>query len=242
MTYPVMSAVKWHRTYFSMIATPLSVRDIVVVHLGFVLARVALTSGGLPAGDGAVRGVLVGCRRGRSPSSSQLLIGLAFATPAVRAHRVDEGRERLLADLPARDDPDVPVLRRLLPGRQPRPASWSSSRGSPRCGTASTSPACSPSAHVQPGPGPWCTSSTSAPSPSPASCSSYASWRGGWSHEPGQPRRGVGRGSPALDGRGDRADRAAQLPRLPRCLVGLRQRLPRAGASTCSRSASASAS
>ena len=29
VTYPVMGMIKWHRTYFSMIATPLSVGDIV---------------------------------------------------------------------------------------------------------------------------------------------------------------------------------------------------------------------
>ncbi len=44
-TYPVMGMVKWHRTYFGMMATPLSVADIVNAHLLFVAARIAITCG-----------------------------------------------------------------------------------------------------------------------------------------------------------------------------------------------------
>ena len=40
VTYPVMGMIKWQRTYYGMIATPLSVADIVLAHLGFVLFRV----------------------------------------------------------------------------------------------------------------------------------------------------------------------------------------------------------
>ncbi|WP_101524750.1 ABC transporter permease [Nocardioides houyundeii] len=40
-TYPVMGGIKWHKTYLAQMATPLSVRDIVNAHLGFVLFRVA---------------------------------------------------------------------------------------------------------------------------------------------------------------------------------------------------------
>jgi lipooligosaccharide transport system permease protein len=91
MTYPVMSAVKWHKTYFSMTATPLSVRDVVVAHLTFVTARVALTSGVFllvmaPFGVfSSVLGVVLAF-------FLQLLIGLAFATPvyAITASVKDE--------------------------------------------------------------------------------------------------------------------------------------------------------
>ncbi len=82
MTYPVMSAVKWHKTYFSMIATPLSVRDVVVAHLGFVMARVALTSAVfllvlVPFGVyTSVAGVI-------GAFFVQLLIGMAFAAPVM---------------------------------------------------------------------------------------------------------------------------------------------------------------
>lgn len=44
MSWPVMGAVKWARTYEAMIATPLRVRDVVHGHLAFALTRVALVS------------------------------------------------------------------------------------------------------------------------------------------------------------------------------------------------------
>lgn len=80
LTYPVMSGIKWHKTYFSMIATPLSVRDVVIAQLGFVLARVGLSAAvflavmtpfGVFSSVGAVLLAFV----------VQLLIGAAFATP-----------------------------------------------------------------------------------------------------------------------------------------------------------------
>ncbi|PRY48357.1 lipooligosaccharide transport system permease protein [Knoellia remsis] len=40
-TYPVMGGIKWHKTYYAQLATPLTARDIVNAHLMFVLARVA---------------------------------------------------------------------------------------------------------------------------------------------------------------------------------------------------------
>lgn len=40
-TYPVMGAIKWHKTYYAMLATPLQVRDLVNANLGFVMFRVA---------------------------------------------------------------------------------------------------------------------------------------------------------------------------------------------------------
>jgi lipooligosaccharide transport system permease protein len=80
VTYPVMGMVKWHRTYYGMIATPLKPSDVVLAHLGFVVFRVALVSGvfllvmspfGVFASAwGVVAAWLV-----------QLLIGLAFAAP-----------------------------------------------------------------------------------------------------------------------------------------------------------------
>ena len=80
VTYPVMGMVKWHRVYYGMIATPLSVRDVVTAHLGFVVFRVGLVAGVFllvmaPFGVfesawGVVVAWLV-----------QLLLGLAFAAP-----------------------------------------------------------------------------------------------------------------------------------------------------------------
>lgn len=43
-TYPVMGAIKWHRSYHAQLATPLAVRDLVNAHLGFVAVRIAAAS------------------------------------------------------------------------------------------------------------------------------------------------------------------------------------------------------
>jgi lipooligosaccharide transport system permease protein len=91
MTYPVMGMIKWQRTYYGMLATPLSVRDIVVSQLTFVLVRVALTSVVFLAVMSAfgvfhsVVGVLLAFL-------VQLLIGMAFATPmfALTSYMKDE--------------------------------------------------------------------------------------------------------------------------------------------------------
>jgi lipooligosaccharide transport system permease protein len=79
-TYPVMGMIKWHKTYFGMTATPLSVREVILGHLGFVLFRVGLSCavftvvmapfGVFESVYGAVLAFLV-----------QFLVALAFATP-----------------------------------------------------------------------------------------------------------------------------------------------------------------
>lgn len=79
-TYPVMGAVKWHKSYYAMIASPLSVSEVILANLGFVMFRVATTSAvflAVMAPFGVFEswwGVLVAF-------VAQLLIGLAFATP-----------------------------------------------------------------------------------------------------------------------------------------------------------------
>lgn len=42
--YPVMAAIKWIRTYFAMLATPLRVNDVLVGHLGWIAVRVTIVS------------------------------------------------------------------------------------------------------------------------------------------------------------------------------------------------------
>ena len=80
VTYPVMGMIKWQRVYYGQIATPLSVPDIVLAHLGFVAFRVATVSAvflAVMAPFGvfeSVAGVLVAF-------VVQLLVGLAFAAP-----------------------------------------------------------------------------------------------------------------------------------------------------------------
>jgi len=78
--WPVLGMLKWHKTYFGMIATPLRVSDIVAAHFCFVLFRIALACGvflvvlslfGIFDSVGGVLAAFV----------AQLLIGMAFATP-----------------------------------------------------------------------------------------------------------------------------------------------------------------
>ena len=80
VTYPVMGMIKWQRTFFGMIATPLDIPEVVLSHLGFVLFRVGTVCGVFtlvmaPFGVfeswwGVILAYFV-----------QLLIGLAFAAP-----------------------------------------------------------------------------------------------------------------------------------------------------------------
>ena len=80
VTYPVMGMIKWNKTYYSMVATPLTVGDIVLSTLGFVLFRVGTVSAVFllvmtPFGVfSSFWGVMVAF-------FVQFLIGLAFATP-----------------------------------------------------------------------------------------------------------------------------------------------------------------
>jgi lipooligosaccharide transport system permease protein len=41
-TWPVMGAIKWHRIYYAMLATPLTVTDVLLGHLAFVGIRIAV--------------------------------------------------------------------------------------------------------------------------------------------------------------------------------------------------------
>ena len=80
VTYPVMGMIKWNKSYFGMIASPLGVSEVILAHLGFVIFRVALTCAVFlvvmaPFGVFAsVPGVI-------AAFFVQLLIGAAFATP-----------------------------------------------------------------------------------------------------------------------------------------------------------------
>jgi lipooligosaccharide transport system permease protein len=80
VTYPVMGAIKWNKTYFGMIASPLRVSDVVAAHLGFVLFRVA-TSSGVFLLVIALFGVVSTAWGGVLAFAVQVLVGLAFAAP-----------------------------------------------------------------------------------------------------------------------------------------------------------------
>jgi lipooligosaccharide transport system permease protein len=77
-TYPVMGAVKWHKTYFSMIATPLEPRHLVAANMMFVLFRLA-TACGVFMLVLAPFGVFESWWGPFLAFGSQLLVGMAFA-------------------------------------------------------------------------------------------------------------------------------------------------------------------
>jgi lipooligosaccharide transport system permease protein len=91
VTYPVMGMIKWQKIYFSMVATPLTVGDIVFAQLGFVMFRVATVSAVFLAVMSPF-GVFSSFWGVVAAFFGQLLIGLAFATPifALTAAMKDE--------------------------------------------------------------------------------------------------------------------------------------------------------
>jgi lipooligosaccharide transport system permease protein len=81
-TFPVLGGFKWHRTYFSMAASPLRVVDIVAGQVTFTAFRIGLTSIvflGVLAAYGAVSSVLGGI----GALLVVVLMGLAYTTPMV---------------------------------------------------------------------------------------------------------------------------------------------------------------
>jgi lipooligosaccharide transport system permease protein len=81
-TFPVMGGFKWHRTFFSMAASPLRVVDIVAGQVTFTAFRIGLTSLvflGVLAAYGAVSSVLGGL----GALLVVVLMGLAYTTPMV---------------------------------------------------------------------------------------------------------------------------------------------------------------
>jgi lipooligosaccharide transport system permease protein len=78
-TYPVMGAIKWIRTYFAMLATPLRVIDVLVGHLAWMVLRLVITTAIFLA-------VLAAFGVARSPEAvlalpAAVLGGMAFAAP-----------------------------------------------------------------------------------------------------------------------------------------------------------------
>ena len=81
-TYPVMGMIKWQRIYFSMIASPLTVAQVLLAQFGFVVARTLLACvvfvavmapfGVFASVGGALAALLV-----------QALVATAFATPVL---------------------------------------------------------------------------------------------------------------------------------------------------------------
>ncbi|MCD4525089.1 ABC transporter permease [Nocardioides sp. cx-173] len=78
-TYPVMGAIKWHKSYFGQIATPLAPVHLVAGHLMFVLARLA-TSCGVFMLVLVPFGVFESWWGPFLAFASQLLVGMVFAS------------------------------------------------------------------------------------------------------------------------------------------------------------------
>ncbi len=90
-SWPVMGAIKWTRTYYAMIATPLTERDAFVGHQLFVLTRVLTSAAAylvIIAAFGAVSSWL-----GLLVVPVAVLIGTAFSTPmAALAAKLEDER------------------------------------------------------------------------------------------------------------------------------------------------------
>ena len=78
-TFPIMGAIKWTRTYYAMIATPLRIVDVLVSQLTWITARVAMAVGAY---------LVVMAAFGATPSVDAIavfpvgvLVGMAFAAP-----------------------------------------------------------------------------------------------------------------------------------------------------------------
>jgi len=78
--WPVMGAIKWNRTYFGMISTPLRISDVVAAHLTFVLFRVA-TSCAVFALVLAPFDVYRSVPGALVAYLTSVLVGMAFAAP-----------------------------------------------------------------------------------------------------------------------------------------------------------------
>jgi lipooligosaccharide transport system permease protein len=78
-TYPVMAAIKWVRTYFAMLASPLRVVDVLRGHLAWIALRLALVSAiylAVLAGFGVIRSPLA-----LLALPAAVATGMAFSAP-----------------------------------------------------------------------------------------------------------------------------------------------------------------
>jgi len=77
--YPIMGAIKWMRTYFAMLATPLRVVDVLRGHMGWIAVRLTIVSSiylAVMAAFGAVKSPL-----GILALPAAVATGMAFAVP-----------------------------------------------------------------------------------------------------------------------------------------------------------------
>jgi lipooligosaccharide transport system permease protein len=95
-TYPVLAGMKWVKSYHAALATPVTPRDLVVGHVGYILLRLTFASLAFVT-VAAVFGAF-SWPRGIAAVPVVLLCGLAYATP-VMAFSGSLKRETALAGL-----------------------------------------------------------------------------------------------------------------------------------------------
>lgn len=91
-TYPVMGAIRWHRTYFAMLATPLTAGDVLVGHLLWMMTRVLM-------GASVFFVVLLGFGvvfswQGIFVVPFAVLLGFAFAAPVTAFSATTDDNEK----------------------------------------------------------------------------------------------------------------------------------------------------
>ncbi|HMK62722.1 MAG TPA: ABC transporter permease [Acidimicrobiales bacterium] len=89
-TYPVMGAIKWQRTYYAQLATPLRLVDVVIGHLGWIALRLITVTVIYLAVMAAFGTVLSPWALLAAPAG--VLTGMAFATP-IAAFAATQQRE-----------------------------------------------------------------------------------------------------------------------------------------------------
>ncbi|MDQ1697019.1 MAG: lipooligosaccharide transport system permease protein [Frankiaceae bacterium] len=90
-TWPVMGAIKWDRTYLGMLATPLTVSDVLLGHLAFMTLRVSIVATAFTVVT-ALFGLVHSAGGAVLALPAAVLTGTAFAAP-IAAFSATQARE-----------------------------------------------------------------------------------------------------------------------------------------------------
>src|SRR5579875_3337503 len=137
--YPVMAAIKWIRTYYAMLATPLAVKDVVLGHFGWVTVRLVITSVaylGIMAAFGTVHSAL-------APLAlvAAILVGLSFAG-VISAFAATQETTKVSRPSPVSDSSRCSCCRRPSSRFASCPGGCTPSPTPPRCSMGSTCAGC----------------------------------------------------------------------------------------------------
>lgn len=81
-TWPVLGAIKWDRTYFGMLATPLTVRDVLLGHFAYITLRAVVVSTSFTIVT-AIFGLAHAVVGAILALFAAVLLGMAFAAPTM---------------------------------------------------------------------------------------------------------------------------------------------------------------